>query len=145
VSDEEALRRKKGGSFSVKEAVPWKACLLVVSNQAPASLLSPELAVLASSLGDTLEGGLAWLLAAVGELAVAVVAAGFRWVRALDELAVAGGLCRNETDWWAGGRRGCCLASFMAGAAPSRLDTGRCEVTHRRRRSGGGGGGCGDG
>jgi hypothetical protein len=47
--------------------------LLVLSNHFPASLLSPELCLLAWALGDTLEGGFALSLApALGELTVVV-------------------------------------------------------------------------
>jgi len=72
VSDEDEFRRKKGGSLSTKEGLPWLAVLFVFSNHCPASLLSPELVLLVRSCGETLDGGLALSLARVGELRVVV-------------------------------------------------------------------------
>ena len=98
-------------SLSTNDDLPWLAVLLVFSNHWPASLLSPELVLLESSCGETLDGGLALSLARFGELCVVVEALAFR----LDE---AGGLWRRETDWWAGGRRGWDRAA--AGMVPGR-------------------------
>lgn len=97
-------------SLSTNEDLPWLAVLLVFSNHWPASLLSPELVLLESSCGETLDGGLALSLARLGELCVVVEALTFRF----DE---AGGLWRRETDWWAGGRRGwdCAAAGMVPG------------------------------
>jgi hypothetical protein len=111
VSDEDEFWRKKGGSLSTNDDLPWLAVLLVFSNHWPASLLSPELVLLESSCGETLDGGLALSLARFGELCVVVEALAFR----LDE---AGGLWRRDTDWWAGGRRGWDRAA--AGMVPGR-------------------------
>jgi hypothetical protein len=82
------------------------ALLFVFSNHWPASLLSPELFLFERSCGDTLEGGLALSLARVGELWLVVCSLGRVTV------ALGGGLCRSETDLWAGGRRGWLLTVF---------------------------------
>jgi hypothetical protein len=82
------------------------ALLFVFSNHWPASLLSPELFLSEVSCGDTLDGGLALSLASVGELRLVVCSLGGM----ADEED--GGLCRRETDLWAGGRRGWVLTPF---------------------------------
>jgi len=76
--------------------------LLVFSNHWPASLLSPELVLLESSWGETLEGGLALSLASVGDVSAVGTFLGSR----LEGWGLGGGLWRRETDRWAGGRRG---------------------------------------
>lgn len=91
-------------SLSANEALLCWHLLLAASNQFPASLLSPELFLLASSLGDTLKGELALLLAGSDGCS----AVGSRPGRRLEAVPDAGGLCRRETDLCAGGRRGWC-------------------------------------
>lgn len=88
------------------------ALLFVFSNHWPASLLSPELFLCEVNCGDTLEGGLALSLARVGELRLIVCSLG------RGAVAVGGGLCRSETDLWAGGRRGWLLT--VLGIVPGR-------------------------
>jgi hypothetical protein len=99
-------------SLSTRDDFGWLAVLLVFSNHWPASLLSPGLVLLERSWGEWLEGGLALLLASVGELCAVEAVLGWRWE------ADGGGLWRRETDRWAGGRRGCECAA--AGMVPGR-------------------------
>jgi hypothetical protein len=84
--------KEKRDSLSTKEDLAWLAVLFVFSNHCPASLLSPELVLLERSCGERLDGGLALLLASVGELFVVGVLLGWRFD------TEDGGLWRRETD-----------------------------------------------
>ena len=90
------------------------ALLLVVSNHLAASLLSPELYLLETRLGEVVEGGLALSLAGEGGDASAVDWRPTPSVESFWEMDE--GLWRSETERYAGGRRGL-LGDTMTGAS----------------------------
>lgn len=106
ISSAPSTRGLRHNALSTKVDLLCLALLFVFSNHCPASLLSPELFLSEVSCGDTLDGGLALSLARVGELRLVFRSLGCR------PDAEAGGLCRRETDLWAGGRRGWFMTDF---------------------------------